>query len=269
MTVKLLLETFRADKVEKFVREHLARACADAQRRGRRGVVVFDIDGTMVREDRREATPIIAMRNIYKAALRHGCALYIVTARPNMRRAATTVMGASVSNLELTRRELAKAGYDASQFRQIHMLPANASSDENYSRYKAERRSDSALDAGEPLVLNVGDQFADLMLLPPFRKTMPTVVLKNGTRARIVDLNPRKYFVLSVQDAATPCGSAVISVKLPDRLTELPPSSSTTISAAAMAANSTNASSSSSSSNGTGAQYRASAQRVQRVHRKK
>jgi len=259
MTVKLLLETFRADKVEKYVRDHLARVCADAQRRGRRGVVVFDIDGTMVREDRPEATPIIAMRNIYKAALRHGCALYIVTARPNMRRAATTVMGASVSNLELTRRELAKAGYDASQFRQIHMLPSNASSDENYSRYKAERRSDSALDAGEPLVLNVGDQFADLMLLPPFRKTMPTVVLKNGTRARIVDLNPRKYFVLSVQDAATPGGGAVISVKLPDRLTELPPSSSTTVSTAA----NVNASSSS-SSNGTGAQYRASAQRVQR-----
>jgi hypothetical protein len=257
MTVKLLLETSQSEKVEKWLKDYLKQKCADIQKRGRKGVVVFDIDGTLVREDRPEATPIHSMRSIYRAALRNGCELYIVTARPNMRKASSTLLHGDVSNLELTKRELDRAGYDSTKFRHIHMLPMKDSSAVNYSKYKLERRRDAEEHAGEPMILNVGDQWSDLMLMPPFRKTMPQVIMKNGTKKSVYDLHPRKYYVLAVKEPGTE--RVVVSVKLPDRIVELPNAAAALAAGASIAAASGGGSGVASA--GTGSGYKATKQR--------
>jgi hypothetical protein len=171
--------------------DHLQAHAASA-RTGRAVYAVFDIDDTLFRytdpnDDYCEDTVCVASaRAMYDACIKLGVRVVLVTARANTPTIATT-----------TRAQLAERGYrgyDALALRP----PSVSTSARDVATFKATARARFA----PALVLNVGDQFTDLL-----------GGLSDDEYARVYDeRDPRAHYAITLERAPS-----TLHIKLPHR----------------------------------------------------
>jgi hypothetical protein len=107
---------------------------------------VFDIDDTLIFDDERQ-TPNIQVKHLLEVARAHGCKIHLVTARER-----------SPEVTKWTRDELRRQGI---QFDSLALAPAKCR--ETMATVAAWKHSERARNA--PVVVSVGDQWGDLLLL--------------------------------------------------------------------------------------------------------
>lgn len=107
---------------------------------------VFDIDDTLIFDDERQ-TPNIQVKHLLEVARAHGCKIHLVTARER-----------SAEVTKWTRDELRKQGI---QYDSLALAPSK--SRETMATVAAWKHSERARHA--PVVVSVGDQWGDLLLL--------------------------------------------------------------------------------------------------------
>ena len=206
----IILETTRGVDAAKWASRYLRERAKQLKDKPYKGAVVFDIDGTIIREDRGDREVVIrAMQKIYKRALKLDMDIFFITARGRYRNVEQdTQSGKSLSNYEATERELARNGFD--KYKKLYLMPVKERSAENYSRYKFMRRKEIVKKYREPIVLNVGNDWTDMMLLPPYRRDEPVF---DGTP--FTELSDKRYYVLALRPHFD---FALRSIKLPNRL---------------------------------------------------
>lgn len=114
-------------------------------------VVVFDIDSTLLFHLPLEGINVVAPAKVlYDMAIRYRHLVYIVTARPN-----------TASNRKQTIDELNKLGIR--QFRELFMAPSRLNTNSGIAHFKACAREYIAAHERQPILLNVGDRWTDLI----------------------------------------------------------------------------------------------------------
>jgi len=144
--------------------------------------VVFDIDDTAI-PVRSEEVPA-DFKKVYDLANSLQYAIFFVTARP-------TVPG----NTQFTLQQLQSVGF--TRIDGLYMMPVEEMREPNYSRYKYSARQQIE-QQGYSVVLNVGDSWNDLMLLPPYqidRKVIQKI-------QQYIQLPKREYFIFKPPDIA-------------------------------------------------------------------
>lgn len=115
--------------------------------------IVLDIDGTLI--DLNQTELIHDMYMLYRVATKLKYHVFFVTARLAMEHGITW-----------TRNQFQQFGIDT--YDRIYFMPLSESTQDNFSRYKYYCRQDIVLRYGYPIVLNCGDNWSDLLLMPPF-----------------------------------------------------------------------------------------------------
>lgn len=121
-----------------------------------RHVVVFDIDATLLyNTDDNEcgAIPNFKVQSIYDYCEKKGVPIHIVTAR----------IGTEV-NRRLTQRQLACMGFF--QYDSLYMRPGTVQSTPQVAQFKAQSRADIEQRTGKKVLLNIGDQWSDVVVAP-------------------------------------------------------------------------------------------------------
>lgn len=121
--------------------------------------VVFDIDDTALLIDKKNmnnAKVMPTFRKLYECALALNYEVFFVTARPD-----------NPSNRKWTVGQLKR--YNFSRYKKLYMMPESYyRNHKNFSYYKYTKRKSIA--KKYLIVLNVGDQWADIALLSNYRK---------------------------------------------------------------------------------------------------
>ncbi len=166
------------------------------------GAVVFDVDGTLlhVRDDG-SVLYNDPMVRVYKEAKRHGYRVYVVTARLDNRPWGPKDAN---NNYKITMAQIQGGGMAVPDH--LVLMPHQWLKYPNFSRYKFEARKNLAEARGVPIVLNVGDNWADLGLLEPFVASKP--------RWMSAPRDAREHVFLQLPD-----DPAALSVKVPSEQT--------------------------------------------------
>lgn len=120
-------------------------------------VVVFDIDATVLYNTSRNqcgAEPNFKVQRIYDAATKRGFDIYFVTARPGM-----------PSNRKWTIEQLHCMGFD--NFKGLYMRSGRDRTVSDIARFKRNSREDIERRTGKKVLLNMGDQWSDLVVTTP------------------------------------------------------------------------------------------------------
>lgn len=114
------------------------------------GIVVFDIDDTLVDSEERPITPVV---EFYKTCMEMGFQCAIVTARPE-----------EPENRRLTSSMLRKNG--VTKWESLYMMPSSVQvyNAEHISKYKRSARDD--IETRYRILANIGDMWHDLMRFP-------------------------------------------------------------------------------------------------------
>lgn len=159
--------------------------------------VTFDIDDTILRSSDAVHSKLIQDTHaVYELALQLKFKVFFITARPNE-------MVGNKSNYDMTVEELRSYGFP--HFDGLFLMPTeNLKTDDNWSKFKRSIR-EKLWDNGVDIVLNVGDQWSDLMLLPPYSlKTIVDPILKSAS-------NKKMYYILLPPDISW------MAIKMPHR----------------------------------------------------
>ena len=127
---------------------------------------IFDIDGTILR-DRENAAPVCnrMLRVLFELCKQLHIPVYIVTARPEGR-----------DQRAWTIDQLNQCGYPPGSYTELRMMPVaewkrierdGAKDGWNFSNYKFQERQRIVERSRRVLVLNIGDQWTDLLRVPP------------------------------------------------------------------------------------------------------
>jgi predicted secreted acid phosphatase len=144
--------------------------------------VTFDIDDTVLSGNPQQA--IGDMLKLYTLAVQLGYNVYFVTARPFVDR-----------NYDSTVEQLHQAGF--SLFHGLFLMPESYLDSPNFSHFKYAIRK-QLHDSGQNIVLNMGDTWHDLMLLPPFQND-PQIVPKVKS---LLKLSNREFVIFRPPDIA-------------------------------------------------------------------
>tara|TARA_B110001450_G_scaffold243924_1_gene255586 strand:+ start:541 stop:1206 length:666 start_codon:yes stop_codon:yes gene_type:complete len=121
---------------------------------GARGVVVFDIDDTLMDN---EGAPIDSVLRIYDLAKTLGLHRAIVTARPE-----------TIDNRQYTVESLKEIGVN--HWESLYMMPESRDiTTESVSSYKREARDD--IETRHRIIANIGDMWHDLVQMPLHHST--------------------------------------------------------------------------------------------------
>ena len=121
---------------------------------GARGVVVFDIDDTLIDD---EGAPIESVLRIYTMAKTLGLHCAIVTARPE-----------TIENRQYTIESLKKIG--VIDWESLYMMPESREvTVDSISSYKREARDD--IETRHRIIANIGDMWHDLVRMPLHHST--------------------------------------------------------------------------------------------------
>ena len=152
----ILLSTKDENELERFVIGTLR----DHSIRSKEYAIVFDIDETLMIEHPKKEnlfranTPVVAM---YREAQRLGYAIYLITARPK-----------STDGLKYTTKQLDKL--NLKDHETIYFKNKIYEADASSSRFKRDARRRIFEKHGKKVLLNIGDQWSDHLLCPPFGK---------------------------------------------------------------------------------------------------
>lgn len=161
-----------------------------------KGCVVLDIDGTMMTRGPRDGVKCHrSIVGLFHTARQLKLPVFIITARP-----------ASVENREYTLQELERCGISRKEIKTLYMMPnARWENDPNFSDWKATKRETIAHTYGYKVLVNVGDQWSDMMRLVPYvKKDVERKISKF-----IETLDPNATYVLKLPDVSW------VSVKVP------------------------------------------------------
>lgn len=120
-------------------------------------VVVFDIDATVLYNTRSNgcgAEPNFKVQRIYDMATKRGFDIYFVTARPGM-----------PSNRQWTIEQLHCMGFD--NFKDLYMRSGKDRTVSDIARFKRNARDDIERRTGKKVLLNMGDQWSDVVVTTP------------------------------------------------------------------------------------------------------
>lgn len=120
-------------------------------------VVVFDIDATVLyntNDNECGAVPNFKIQKIYDYAAKKGIDIFFVTAR----------IGTSVNRM-LTERQLHCMGFD--EFKGLYMRTGRDQTMSQIARFKDNSRADIERRTGKRVLLNVGDQWSDVVVTTP------------------------------------------------------------------------------------------------------
>ncbi len=134
---------------------------------------VFDIDGTILHEDVRQhqlpssSSPVSnkMLYGFFTLCKKLSIPVYIITARPEGRK-----------QRQWTVDQLTSCGYPPGSYVELRMMPlmeydrvcrSTTSSPWNFSSYKQKERKRIIQNTNKHIILNVGDQWSDLMRVPP------------------------------------------------------------------------------------------------------
>ena len=119
---------------------------------GKRGVIVFDIDDTLINRGGKPLPPVVAL---YKKCLALGLRCAIVTARPD-------IPGNRAETIRLLRQ------HGITNWDVLHLMPVShthrAVTAEEISAYKQSKRDEIARHV--PILANIGDMWTDLFRFP-------------------------------------------------------------------------------------------------------
>lgn len=162
--ISLIGETNKVQLMAEFA---VRRLKEHAQQQNR--AVVFDIDDTVLfgTAKKQKIHPVLV--DIYKTAIQLGYAVFFITARIDQ-------PGAR----EYTVKQL--QANELGQFNDLFLMPVEYMLGENFSPYKARVRQHLA-QQGHNIVLNLGDNWSDLMLLPPYIKGAGARAVQNFIQA--------------------------------------------------------------------------------------
>ena len=164
----------------------------EALKRGvQQPAVVFDMDETlMFNRDKYDEDIKIAvnphMKELYDWLVSRGVTVFVVTARRR-----------NDWSYNLIHKQLRGLGYH--NIKGVYMVPKSYDADPSASRFKLDARR-RIMSMGYKILLNVGDQASDHMLVPPYHAA-------NGDFAARLDKN--KYYGIKSDD-----GSSLMSIKL-------------------------------------------------------
>ncbi len=124
---------------------------------------VFDIDGTILR-DRDEKTPLCnkMLLNLFQLCRSLNIPIYIITARPEGR-----------EQRKWTVDQLKQCGYPPGSYVELRMMPVpewkklDKVANWNFSDYKYQERQRIVKNTKKSIILNAGDQWTDLLRVPP------------------------------------------------------------------------------------------------------
>ena len=154
--------------------------------------VVFDIDDTALVDSPQRPMP--EFERLYHLARDLKYSIFFVTARVDMQ-----------DNTALTKQQLLENGFG--HFDDLFMMPAEYLPHPNFSLYKYKMRQ-ALHDSGYNIVLNAGDTWHDLMLLPPWQTRASHIAKIN----QLMDSVPRKDYIIF-----QPPDLAWMAVKFPER----------------------------------------------------
>lgn len=120
-------------------------------------VVVFDIDATVLYNTRSNgcgAEPNFKVQRVYDLATKRGFDIYFVTARPGM-----------PSNRQWTIEQLHCMGFD--NFKDLYMRSGRDRTVSDIARFKRAAREDIERRSGKKVLLNMGDQWSDVVVTTP------------------------------------------------------------------------------------------------------
>lgn len=145
--------------------------------------VVFDIDDTAIPVQTQKVTP--EFKQVYDIARKNNYYVFFVTARVE-----------EGGNGAATLRQLKQSGFD--HIDGLFMMPVEHLHAQNFSLYKFEAR-EQIHRSGYNIVLNAGDGWHDLMLLPPYQ---PDAQKAKQVAAIVQTLSNRDYIILRPPDVA-------------------------------------------------------------------
>lgn len=164
---------------------------------------VFDIDGTILRDRGDEKLHPLCNRmlsNLFKLCREHEIPVFIITARPEGR-----------EQRRWTVDQLTQCGYPPGSYAELNMMPLvewkklDQGADWNFSDYKYRERQRIAQQNNKTIILNAGDQWTDLLRVPPCSKSKEERITYDAVK----NLPNRGVYVGSLVDLSW------ISVKLP------------------------------------------------------
>jgi predicted secreted acid phosphatase len=124
---------------------------------GQSHVVVFDIDATVLYNtgsNQCGAVPNTKVKRIYDMAMKKGVPVYFVTARIGL-----------PSNRAATVEQLQCMGMG--RFQDLYMRTGQDRTVAEIARFKARSRADIERRTGKQVLLNIGDQWSDVVVAPP------------------------------------------------------------------------------------------------------
>lgn len=181
----------------KSIEKYIVEIIKNAGQEPHRYAVVFDIDETILINDRRieacdHARPNQSMMKIYKLCLRLKIAVFFVTARR-----------LCDENYEWTNRQLQCIG--AGKYKELHMCPESyRSSAAKISEFKKSARARITRKSGRKIILNAGDQWTDTLQMR-CKKEADAFIAKDN----------KSYWLFQPIDC-----EVMWQLKLPDRSTD-------------------------------------------------
>lgn len=156
--------------------------------------VAIDIDETILFNKKCNKIEInYIVRQLFGLCKNLGVSVYIITARPD-----------NPDNRKFTVDDLTNCGYPPGSYEHLYMQPERLyNSRRNFSSFKATTREKIVRDTGKTLVLNVGDQWSDMMKLPPYVPNTKEIKW-------ILDLPSKHHYIGKFPDVAE------VGIKLPD-----------------------------------------------------
>lgn len=164
---------------------------------------VLDIDGTILKDrDNEDLKPLCIhmIYNIFKMCHKMEIPIFVITARPEGR-----------EQRKWTVDQLDKCGYPPSSYVELRMMPnsewrkQNVDPNWNFSEYKYNERQRIVQKYNKTIILNAGDQWTDLLRVPPCSKS----VEESETYKQLQNLPNKGVYVGSLVDLSW------ISIKLP------------------------------------------------------
>jgi len=153
--------------------------------------LVFDIDDTILIKNPQQ--PDLAVRELYRLALKLNYAIFFVTARVLMN-----------DNYTHTQKQLKKLGFG--QYNGLYLMGPEYLKEPDFSLYKYRIRQ-GLHDAGYNIVLNMGDTWHDLMLLSTYRSETKHL----SKIQHLTSLPKRDYVIFRPPDVAW------MAVKFPEQ----------------------------------------------------
>ncbi len=139
---------------------------------------VFDIDGTILRDRGDDKLPPLCNKmlfNLFQLCRALHVPIYIITARPEGR-----------DQRKWTIDQLKKCGYPPGSYVELRMMPIlewnklDKVHNWNFSDYKYKERQRIVQNNNKTIILNCGDQWTDLMRVPPCSNSAEESVVYNA-----------------------------------------------------------------------------------------